>query len=155
MDLFILLNVWYFIPHCNNFIIFSFCYFQILFLFWWNLLFYYLSLKHYILNLVSPSTLSLHCPPSSSSHPAPLFPWINFSSISFQKRATLPVMSTEHSIMRCNKTSHKPFYQATWQPSRIKALNYAKESEVTPLPPLGVTQKHQAKHLQHACMPNT
>lgn len=72
------------------------------------LLFIYLFFIQYILIIVStPSTLP------STSFPYLSSPLQNHSSsISLQKRASIPGILTKHTIKRYNKTRHKPLYQS-------------------------------------------
>jgi hypothetical protein len=51
------------------------------------------------------------CPPfTPTSFPSILSPHIRCFSISLQKRASLPWISTDHSITRCSKVKHRPSY---------------------------------------------
>jgi hypothetical protein len=80
-------------------------------------LFIYFSLIQYILITVSPPS-NLPSPPTSTS----LLPHIHCSSVSLQKRAGLPGISTEHGIPRCNKTRHKLSHEGWRQPCRRKRV---------------------------------
>lgn len=70
-------------------------------------------------------------------HPPPP---IHYSSISFEKIPGLPEIATKLCIRSCNKTRHKPSYQAwTRQPSRKKKGPLSrKESETPPLSLLAI-----------------
>ena len=96
---------------------FKLCLFHIKVMNSWNhtdsFLFYlFFSHKHI------PTTIFPH----SSQHPLPSIADALFC-FSSEKKANFPVMSTGHSVTRCNKTRHKPSYQGwTRQPSRRKRV---------------------------------
>lgn len=82
-----------------------------------HILFYsiYSSLMQY-----TPTTASPPFPPPPNPPVSPL-PEIHCSFMSLQKRAGLPVISTELGITRCNKARNIPLYQGcTRKPSRRK-----------------------------------
>ena len=53
---------------------------------------------------------------------------IHCSSISLQKIARLPGISTEHSITSYNKTTHKPSYQ-DWVSQTSRRKNFSRAGE--------------------------
>jgi len=90
---------------------------------------------------------------SSQPPPTSPLPQIHRSSISLQKVPGLPEISIEHSLTRCNKSTHKPSYQV-WKrqsSSRERVPRTGERVRDSPTPTVQSPTKPQDKQLQHIC----
>jgi hypothetical protein len=106
------------------------------------------SFHFFFSHIIHPSS---SLPPLHSPPPPPLVPQTHCFFIPLQKSEGFPVKSTEHGITRHNTMRHIFLYQGLDEASgRNKgSQEWAKESEKTPLPLLGVSQTSQVKQPQY------